>query len=158
EVTSNEEVAGIQSFYEGRRGHKVYEGPQVPEGHGDGRMRGMADGFLPVAVTRVRDGARVDGGGRAATEGPLQVRLPGRPFAVIMRTPGADRELAAGFLLAEGVIRSADDLGTIEHCADSTAAGGNIVNVTMAGVAAESIDRVLGERRQVTTNSSCGLC
>ena len=32
-----------------------------------------------------------------------------------MRTPGADRELAAGFLLAERVIRSADDLGTIEH-------------------------------------------
>jgi FdhD protein len=118
----------------------------------------MGDAFRPVAVTRVRDGARVDEVDRAATEEPLEVRLHGRSFAVIMRTPGADRELAAGFLLAEGVIRSADDLGTIEHCSDSLSAGGNIVNVTMAGEAVESVERVLAGRRQVTTNSSCGLC
>src|SRR5207237_6628976 len=90
----------------------------------------------------------------------------GRPSAVIMRTPGADRELAAGFLLAEGVIRDCDDLGTIEHCRDTSAKTAtdvdthaeNVVNVTLAGVAAENVDRVLADRRQVTTNSSCGLC
>ena len=46
------------------------------------------------------------------------MRLHDQPFAVIMRTPGADRELAAGFLLAERVIAGADDLGTIAHCTD----------------------------------------
>src|SRR5215210_7753614 len=54
----------------------------------------------------------------AAVEEPLEIRLHGRPFAVIMRTPGADRYLAAGFLLAEGVIGSAEDLGTIKYCVD----------------------------------------
>ena len=69
----------------------------------------------------------------AATEEPLEVRLHGQPFAVIMRTPGADRELAAGFLLAERVIASADDLGTIAHCTDPAAEHReNIVNVTLA--------------------------
>src|SRR5262245_24761405 len=71
-----------------------------------------------------------------------------------MRTPGADRELAAGFLLAERVLDAADDLGTIGHCAD----GENIVNVTLTRASAARLDRLLAGRRQVTTNSSCGLC
>ena len=102
---------------------------------------------------------------RAVTEEPLEIRLHGRPFAVIMRTPGADRELAAGFLLSERVIRSADDLGTIEHCADSRRAAGsgeareaaeNIVNVRLVDGA--NLDRAFAERRQVTATASCGLC
>jgi len=100
---------------------------------------------------------------RVATEEPLEVRLHGRPFAVIMRTPGADRELAAGFLLSERVIAGADDVGAIEHGMNRV--GGqlpmrseNIVNVTLAGAAVERLERVMSDRRKVTTNSSCGLC
>ena len=52
-----------------------------------------------VDVVRVLPGSLVPGVDRAAAEEPLEIRLHGRPFAVIMRTPGADRELAAGFLL-----------------------------------------------------------
>ena len=52
----------------------------------------------------------------AAAEEPLDVRLHGRSFAVIMRTPGDDKSLAAGFLLSERIIRSFDDVGAIEHC------------------------------------------
>ena len=120
----------------------------------------MADAFRPFDVTRVRNGERAQAVDRAATEEPLEIRLHGRAFAVIMRTPGADRELAAGFLLAEGVIAGADDLGTIEYCSEAaeSAHPGNIVNVTMAGSSADAIDRMLAARRQVTTNSSCGLC
>jgi FdhD protein len=137
----------------------------------------------PVDVVRVRDGARIAVIDRAATEEPLEVRLHGRPFAVIMRTPGADRELAAGFLLAERVIRTADDLGTIAYCteqvrrkgdearltADTTYEDGasqdteptyaeNVVNVTLAEDRRAHVERALAERRQVTTSSSCGLC
>src|SRR5882762_4366631 len=150
----------------------------------------MDAAFRRFEVTRVRAGHRVEGSDQAATEEPLEVRLHGRPFAVIMRTPGADRELAAGFLLSEGVLKSADDLGTIEYCAqhgppkaghyDSTQARRgdrearrddreagrddqarhpeNIVNVTLVEEAAVAVDRLLADRRQVTTNSSCGLC
>ena len=117
------------------------------------------DTFRSVTVIRVRDGVRTADADRAATEEPLEVRLHGRPFAVIMRTPGADRELAAGFLLAEGVLTGADDLGTIAHCTDPSAEHPeNIVDVTLAGGSPEAIERWLAGRRHVTTTSSCGLC
>jgi FdhD protein len=119
----------------------------------------MSEALRTVRVVRVRGGARAAEDDRAATEEPLEVRLHDRPFAVIMRTPGADRELAAGFLLAERVIGGADELGTIAHCADPDAPHGeNIVNVTLANESAAAIDRLLAGRRHVTTSSSCGMC
>src|SRR3954467_3538073 len=112
----------------------------------------MSEALRSIAVIRVRDGARTTQQDQAATEEPLEVRLHDRPFAVIMRTPGADRELAAGFLLAERVITSADDLGTIAHCTDAAADHPeNIVNVVLANGAATRIDAVLAGRRQITT-------
>src|SRR5713101_9089846 len=118
----------------------------------------MPDAFRAVDMTRVRNGTRTAAVDRAATEEPLEVRLHGRPFAVIMRTPGADRELAAGFLLAERVVAGADDLGTIAHCTDPAADHReNIVNVTLANRSADAIDRLLGGRRQVRGNCSWGL-
>ena len=119
----------------------------------------MTEALRSVDVVRVRGRARAADSDRAATEEPLEVRLHDHPFAVIMRTPGADRELAAGFLLAERVIAGADDLGTIGHCTDPGAEHReNIVNVTLANGSAETIDRLLAGRRQVMTNSSCGMC
>ena len=52
-----------------------------------------------------RRGSATPRADRVAVEEPMEVRVNGAPFAVIMRTPGADRDLAAGFLLAEDVIR-----------------------------------------------------
>ena len=76
-----------------------------------------------------------------------------------MRTPGADRDLAAGFLLAEDVIRDADEIGVIEYCEDTTEEGrGNTLNVTVTGGAVERLAARLGERRQVMMTASCGLC
>jgi FdhD protein len=94
-----------------------------------------------------------------AVEEPMEVRVNGASFAVIMRTPGADRDLAAGFLLAEDVIRSADELGTIEHCEDVTDEGrDNTLNVMVTGDAVDRLGARLAERRQVMMTSSCGLC
>jgi FdhD protein len=93
----------------------------------------------------------------AATEEPLEVRLHGKPFAVIMRTPGADRELAAGFLFAEGVINGADDLGAVEVCRHPEHPG-NIVDAYLMGAAADAVAAHLDDRRRVLTTSSCGLC
>jgi len=131
----------------------------------------VSDAQRAVQVTRVRSGVRTTIDDRAATEEPLEIRLHGRPFAVIMRTPGADRELAAGFLLAERVVRGADDIGTIAHCTDAAPGeddagdsahfvrtANNVVNVTLENGSRAAIDRLLAERRQVTTTSSCGLC
>jgi FdhD protein len=119
----------------------------------------VADAFRSVDISSIRDGVRHAGTDRAATEEPLEIRLHNKPFAVIMRTPGADRELAAGFLLSEGVLKTPDDLGTLEYCTDPKADHPeNIVNATIANGSAESLERLLAERRQVTMNSSCGMC
>src|SRR5258707_5491012 len=72
-----------------------------------------------IGVVRLRDGEPAEAVDRVAVEEPLEIRLQGRPFATIMRTPGADCELAAGFLFAERILRSADDIGTIAHCRDT---------------------------------------
>ena len=96
---------------------------------------------------------------RVAVEEPMEVRVNGASFAVIMRTPGADRDLAAGFLLAEDVIRSVDEIGTIEYCQDADAEGrDNTINVTVTGDAVPRLTERLGERRQVMMTSSCGMC
>ncbi len=89
----------------------------------------------------------------------MEVRVNGAPFSVIMRTPGRDRELAAGFLFAEDVIRASDELLTIEECEDTTEEGrGNTLNVTVGGDAIARLSTRLGERRQVMMTASCGLC
>lgn len=120
----------------------------------------MADtSFRSVDVTRVRGSEQIRAVDCAAGEEPLEVRVHGRSFAVIMRTPGADRELAAGFLFAERVLTGADELGTIEYCTDPAAKHPeNIVNVTLVDGTLAKIEHMLTERRQVMTNSSCGLC
>jgi FdhD protein len=115
--------------------------------------------FRSVDVIRVRGNEHTRATDCAAAEEPLEIRLHGRPFAVIMRTPGADRELAAGFLFAERVFAGADDLGAIEYCTDQRAGNAeNIVNVTLADGSPESVERLLAGRRAVTVSSSCGLC
>lgn len=95
---------------------------------------------------------REDGDDLAAEE-PLEFRVRGRSVAITMRTPGHDDELAAGFLLTEGVIRAAADVVRIEHCASDE--DDNVVNVTLAPEVAVDFARLT---RHVFTSSSCGLC
>jgi FdhD protein len=89
-------------------------------------------------------------------EEPLEIRVSGDTLAVTMRTPGADRELAAGFLLSEGLISSRDDLGGIAHCGRPTDEGyGNTIEITPAPGAVIDIERT---RRGTLTTSACGVC
>jgi FdhD protein len=94
-----------------------------------------------------------------AVEAPLEIRVEGRPVAVAMRTPGHDRELAAGFLLSEGVIAAPGDVFEISTCPSrqpgADGAGASTVDVLMARPEAVDFDRLT---RHVFTASSCGLC
>jgi FdhD protein len=89
-----------------------------------------------------------------AVEEPLELRVEGRSIAVLMRTPGHDRELAAGFLLTEGVIRSARDLFDITTCVGGGTAG-NAVDAALVRPDAAELDKLT---RHVFTSSSCGVC
>jgi FdhD protein len=122
----------------------------------------MSDPSPSVAIREVvveRRGNAKASRDYVAVEEPMEVRVNGASFAVIMRTPGADRDLAAGFLLAEDVIRGVDEVGTIEYCSDVTDEGrGNTMNVTVTGDAVGRLKARLADRRQVTMTSACGLC
>jgi FdhD protein len=91
-------------------------------------------------------------------EEPLEVRVGGRALSVTMRTPGDDFDLALGFLLTEGLVRSADDVARLMHCLDSGEDGRptyNVVDVVLAqGV---PVPEPSAERNFYTT-SSCGVC
>jgi FdhD protein len=112
-----------------------------------------------VRRVRVIGEAREQAEDQVAIEEPMEVRVNRTPFAVIMRTPGADRDLAAGFLLAEDVVRDASEVGAIEACEDAADdARNNTLNVTVLGDAVPRLAERLGERRQVMMTASCGLC
>ena len=120
-------------------------------------MQTKQPGIRDVTIHRAGEPGPV--ADRVAVEEPMEVRVNGSPFAVIMRTPGADRDLAAGFLLAEDVIRTADEIGAIEYCSDADGEGrDNTINVTVLGDAVERLGARLGDRRQVMMTASCGLC
>jgi FdhD protein len=95
-----------------------------------------------------------------AAEEPLGVRLNGEAITLTMRTPGDDIDLAAGFLVSEGVVRSPSDILQIRICTgDRCGHGehegmGNIADVTLEpGVTLPS-----GLRRNFLTTSACGVC
>ncbi|MFZ5495188.1 MAG: formate dehydrogenase accessory sulfurtransferase FdhD [Verrucomicrobiota bacterium] len=92
-----------------------------------------------------------------AVEEPLEIRVEGRPVAVTMRTPGHDEELAAGFLLTEGVVARRADIAAITPAAVKRGGGAepNIVDVRLARPEAVDFARLT---RHVFTASSCGLC
>lgn len=107
-----------------------------------------------VAMRRVACGSAVDTMDDVAMEAPLEIRVEGRTVAITMRTPGHDRELAAGFLLSEGVIAQRGDVFEISTC-PSRAEGGGVVDVLLARPEAVDFARLT---RHVFTASSCGLC
>lgn len=91
-----------------------------------------------------------------AIEEPLEIRVADQSVAVTMRTPGHDRELAAGFLLTEGVIRGADDLLDLVPCRDQAGGeAGNVINAIPAPGLTVDFDRLT---RHVFSSSSCGVC
>ncbi|PZT71311.1 formate dehydrogenase accessory sulfurtransferase FdhD [Streptomyces sp. SW4] len=109
-------------------------------------------------VLRVRDGVASWRPDTLAAEEPMEIRVGGRPMAVTMRTPGDDFDLAAGFLVSEGVVHAAREVAGIRYCAGATPEGSNtynIVDVVLArGVPAPDVSL----ERNFYTTSSCGLC
>lgn len=114
-----------------------------------------------------------------AVEEPLEIQLgygpstdrKTEPIAVTMRTPGHDLELAAGFLVSEGIIRSRTNVAELDFApaemhdrpksSDTplrivqTTASANVVRVQLAPELEIDTTRL---RRHFYTSSSCGVC
>ena len=108
----------------------------------------------PVDVLKVEGAAAVRTNDVSAAEEPLEIRLDGQPFVVTMRTPGADDDLAAGFLLAENIVRHPGEIAEMRQCQVND----NIFYVTLAGDATQRAADAMAGRRHVTATSACGVC
>jgi FdhD protein len=103
-------------------------------------------------LVRIEEGRRRTAFDSVAAEEPLEIRVGGRPLAVTMRTPGHDFELAAGFLLTEGVVGEGSRIRSIRYCVgQGEVQEHNVVDADVAGP-------LEVPPRAVYTTSSCGLC
>ena len=109
-----------------------------------------------TSVTRLEDEARSREEDRLAAEEPLEIRLDGEPLTVMMRTPGADRELALGFLFGEGIIAARDDVREIRAIPNGEHP--ELENVLDIRLDPGAPGRDSRWQRHFFAASSCGLC
>ncbi len=94
-----------------------------------------------------------------AVEEPLEIRVNDTAMAVVMRTPGNEKALVAGFLLTEGIIDDTDDIQAIAPCQDPARPNAdNIMLVRLASGSALAEERIERAQRHLYTSSSCGVC
>jgi FdhD protein len=111
----------------------------------------LADGAATLATERAD---------LLAAEEPLGIRIGGQAVTLTMRTPGDDIDLAAGFLVSEGVVRQPADLAEIRICSGERCGhgdhegAGNIADVTLA----PGLEIAPELRRNFLTTSACGVC
>jgi FdhD protein len=119
-------------------------------------------GIRSIEVERLRGASeRANERDDVAVEEPLEIRIAGETLAITMRTPGHDRELVLGFLVAEGVIASMADVLGVTHCGRVGAeARENTIDVTLVPGVKPPIDPETGlfTRRGTLTTSACGVC
>jgi FdhD protein len=125
-------------------------------------MKPRAKNKTPVQVVRVDKDRTAHCRDYLATEEPLELRLVAgknkQSLAVTMRTPGNDFELAAGFLLSEGIFSSREDIKRISYCVDKDLSEEQRYNVVNISLKANELPELEKLERHFYTSSSCGVC
>jgi len=98
---------------------------------------------------------RIEDRDLVVAEEPLEIRIDGESLVVTMRTPGDDLDLAAGFLLTEGVVKSMQEIGSLEH---AEGGGDDRENIVVAKAARGHKLSAGTARRVLRATAACGLC
>ena len=121
--------------------------------------------LAPSSVARVKiqkTDSDVSSSDSVVVEEPLEIRIKrgskDEQLGITMRTPGADLELAAGFLWGEGFLKSPDELISVKICADKSLTLRQRANVVTAVVSDDSEEAVRILERRFTITSACGVC
>jgi FdhD protein len=125
----------------------------------------MSGSSFAVDISKVRNGVPETLADDVAVEEPLEIRLgyttaagrATRSISITMRTPGHDRELAAGFLYSEAIVQRRADIASIETCGPPAPDSGNhnVIRVDLANDVEVDLGRL---QRHFYTTSSCGVC
>ncbi len=116
----------------------------------------MTDPIKKFPLWRYRQGNAASAQDAVAVEEPLEIRINGEPFQVLMRLPGWEKELALGFLYTEGIVRDLAEVITMHFCGTATdpLLPPNVVDVNLTDAALAR----RGRRHLEVSYSSCGLC
>lgn len=143
-----------------------------------GTLHAADESMLQLPVQRVTGKTSRRVSDSLAIEEPLEIQITYGPrklrgtrsISVTMRTPGNDFDLAAGFLMTEGVIRDANDIRQITNAADSLSTSnttpkameaftlGSKRNVVRVELEVDVEVSVANLQRNFYTTSSCGIC
>ena len=116
---------------------------------------------MQLSVTRWQNNEQQQRDDQLTVEEPFELRINHRSLAVIMRTPGHDRELAMGFLFTEGVIAHPDDVLTLEEDLDDDELPlANVLNITLRSTMQQDALQAqpVAFERHFAVSASCGLC
>lgn len=132
-------------------------------GSRDRTGRGVRRGSkATVRVKVVEDGRVSSRRDVLATEEPLAVRVRSgnvvRDVAITMRTPGADFELAAGFLFSEGIVRDRSDIEQLSYCVGDGDLGEQEYNVISVNLRPSASGFAGVSERPFLMSSACGIC
>ncbi len=115
------------------------------------KERGIGSGRI---IRRKQDGSLEFQCDDLTVEEPLEIRIGRKTLATTMRTPGHDEELAAGFLVSEGIVRTGDEIDNFSRPASSR----NRENIVVVEPAAGLKLRLSSAKRFGTISTSCGIC
>ena len=108
------------------------------------------------SIRRVREGIWGESlDDEVAVEAPLEIAVQGQTVSVTMRTPGRDRELAAGWLASEGIVRRPEEIVEIVLSPGSESSVAGRADVILRDPTGFDVEM---HRRNVLTNASCGIC
>jgi FdhD protein len=125
-------------------------------------------------IVRINDRSTTQEDDLVIVEEPLEIRVNGEPYVVVMRTPGHEMELAAGFCLTEGVVDAFSQILSMGFCSEAHDQMQNVVNVIVSsgpsGRISPSASGPLSPggsvgasplpagARALASRSSCGIC
>lgn len=116
----------------------------------------MIEPFKELPIQRYLHGHMKATRDRVVVEEPLEIRLKGEPFQMLMRLPGWEKELALGFLVTEGIVQDLAEVISMHFCGTATdpMLPPNVMDVKLADAALART----GRRHLEVAYSSCGLC
>ena len=125
----------------------------------------MVSNEAPSAIQKVkvkRSDSDSHSSDSVVVEEPLEIRIKRgeqeEQLGITMRTPGADLQLAAGFLWGEGFLTKPEQLLSVKVCGDRSLTPRQRANVVIAEVTKDAPVFSRKMDRRFTMNSACGVC
>ncbi|MDD5748352.1 MAG: formate dehydrogenase accessory sulfurtransferase FdhD [Actinomycetota bacterium] len=115
-----------------------------------------SDWFMGVSIRRFHSNESYPDDDIVANEEPLEIRLNGEPLLRLMRLPGDDGLLAAGFCLSEGLVSERTDIETISISYEDDSSSTHSGRIGVADIRAKVTGEVMKFKEARVAYAGCG--